>query len=82
MLDQRLFDNAGGLEAGNSDSQDDNLYDKPLFADRSAVNAQTLTNNVSQKGMKREPVKFEKQKESVFGMEGLLDKPNKKMKKE
>lgn len=33
-FDQRLYDNAAGLEAGNSDSEGDNLYDKPLFTDR------------------------------------------------
>ncbi len=50
MLDQRLFDNADGLEAGNTDSQDDNLYDKPLFADRSAVHAQTTSAQGAEKG--------------------------------
>jgi len=50
MLDQRLFDNAAGLEAGNSDSEEDNLYDKPLFADRSAVHAQTLSAQGADRG--------------------------------
>ncbi len=58
MLDQRLFDNADGLQAGNSDSQDDNLYDKPLFADRSAVHAQTTSTQATDKGKRTEPVKF------------------------
>lgn len=35
--DQRLYDNAAGLEAGNSDSEGDNLYDKPLFTDRNQL---------------------------------------------
>lgn len=82
MLDQRLFDNAAGLEAGNSDSEDDNLYDKPLFADRSAVHAQTLSSQGQDKGKRTEPVKFEMHKESMFGMEGLMGKPGKKIKKD
>jgi hypothetical protein len=62
LLDQRLFDNAAGLEAGNSDSEEDNLYDKPLFADRSAVHAQTLSAQGQEKGKRTEPVKFEMHK--------------------
>lgn len=50
MVDQRLFDNAAGLQAGNQDSEEDNLYDKPLFADRSAVHAQTLSGQGFEKG--------------------------------
>ena len=60
--DQRLFDNAGGLEAGNSDSEDDNLYDKPLFADRSAVNAQTANAGTREKATRTAPVQFEMHK--------------------
>ena len=82
MLDQRLFDNAAGLEAGNSDSEDDNLYDKPLFADRSAVHAQTLSSQGQDKGKRTEPVKFEIHKESMFGMESLMRNPAKKVKKD
>ncbi len=62
MYDQRLFDNAGGLQAGNSDSQDDNLYDKPLFADRSAVHAQTAQTGAKDKATRTAPVQFEKHK--------------------
>ena len=56
--DQRLFDNAGGLEAGNSDSEEDYLYDKPLFADRSAVNAQTAQTGTREKATRTAPVQF------------------------
>lgn len=58
MYDQRLFDNAGGLEAGNSDSEDDNLYDKPLFADRSAVHAQTANSGTKDRAVRTAPVQF------------------------
>lgn len=58
MYDQRLFDNAGGMEAGNSDSEDDNLYDKPLFTDRSAVHAQTAGANAKDKATRTEPIQF------------------------
>ena len=80
--DQRLFDNAGGLEGGNSDSEDDNLYDKPLFADRSAVNAQTANTGVKEKGTRTAPVQFQMHKQSIFGMNDLLSKPNKKQKRD
>lgn len=56
--DQRLFDNAGGLDAGNSDSEGDNLYDKPLFTDRSAVNAQTANTGTREKATRTAPVQF------------------------
>jgi SNW domain-containing protein 1 len=80
--DQRLFDNAGGIEAGNSDSEDDNLYDKPLFADRSAVNAQTANAGTRDRATRTAPVQFEMHKESIFGMNDLLNKPSKKVKKD
>ena len=51
MFDQRLYDNAGGLEAGNSDSEEDNLYTKPLFADRNAVHS-GLTNQAGKEGLR------------------------------
>lgn len=37
MYDQRLFNQTSGLEAGFGDEDDYNLYDKPLFTDRSAA---------------------------------------------
>lgn len=57
MFDQRLYDNAGGMEAGNSDSEDDNLYDKPLFADRNALYS-GLVSQEGKEGVRTEPVKF------------------------
>jgi SNW domain-containing protein 1 len=78
--DQRLFDNAGGLEAGNSDSEDDHLYDKPLFADRSALHAQTVSSGAKDKATRTAPVQFEMHKESIFGMNDLLSQPQKKHK--
>lgn len=82
MYDQRLFDNAGGLEAGNSDSEDDNLYDKPLFTDRSAVHAQTAATGTKDKATRTAPVQFEMHKQSIFGMNDLLSKPHKKVKRD
>jgi hypothetical protein len=38
MYDERLFNNTSGLGTGLLHDDDDNVYDKPLFADRSAVN--------------------------------------------
>ena len=80
--DQRLFDNAGGLEAGNSDSEEDNLYDKPMFADRSALHAQTANSGARDKNVRTAPVQFEMHKESIFGMNDLLSKPQKKVKRD
>ena len=37
MFDQRLFNQTAGLGQGFGDEEDYNLYDKPLFADRTAA---------------------------------------------
>ena len=37
MFDQRLFNQTAGLAQGFGDEEDYNLYDKPLFADRTAA---------------------------------------------
>ena len=37
MFDQRLFNQTSGLGAGFADEEDYDLYDKPLFADRTAA---------------------------------------------
>jgi len=37
MFDQRLFNQTAGLGQGFGDDEDYNLYDKPLFADRTAA---------------------------------------------
>jgi len=37
MFDQRLFNQTAGLESGFGHDEDYNLYDKPLFADRTAA---------------------------------------------
>ena len=37
MFDQRLFNQTSGLDAGFGEDDDYNLYDKPLFADRTAA---------------------------------------------
>ena len=37
MFDQRLFNQTSGLDAGFGEEDDYNLYDKPLFTDRTAA---------------------------------------------
>ena len=37
MFDQRLFNQTSGLESGFGHDDDYNLYDKPLFTDRTAA---------------------------------------------
>jgi SNW domain-containing protein 1 len=37
MFDQRLFNQISGLDSGFGEEDDYNLYDKPLFADRTAA---------------------------------------------
>ena len=37
MFDQRLFNQTSGLGTGFADDEDYNLYDKPLFTDRTAA---------------------------------------------
>ena len=37
MFDQRLFNQQSGLDSGFGHDDDYNLYDKPLFADRTAA---------------------------------------------
>lgn len=37
MFDQRLFNQTSGIDTGFGDDEDYNLYDKPLFTDRSAA---------------------------------------------
>ena len=37
MFDQRLFNQTSGLDTGFGEDDDYNLYDKPLFADRTAA---------------------------------------------
>lgn len=68
MYDQRLFNQSGGLEAGYTHDDDDNVYDQPLFVDRTAANLynikETPDDDDNLDGGKRptagrnEPVKF------------------------
>jgi SNW domain-containing protein 1 len=48
MFDQRLFNQTSGLDTGFGDEDDYNLYDKPLFTDRTAASIY--------KGVKEVPV--------------------------
>jgi hypothetical protein len=56
--DQRLYDKAGGLEAGNEDSEEDNLYDKPMFADRNELYSGLVNTEIGKEKVRTEPVKF------------------------
>jgi SNW domain-containing protein 1 len=47
MFDQRLFNQNQGLESGFGEEDDYNLYDKPLFADRTATNIYKSTKEVN-----------------------------------
>eukprot|EP00352_Strombidinopsis_acuminata_P006919 CAMPEP_0176374676 /NCGR_PEP_ID=MMETSP0126-20121128/26930_1 /TAXON_ID=141414 ORGANISM="Strombidinopsis acuminatum, Strain SPMC142" /NCGR_SAMPLE_ID=MMETSP0126 /ASSEMBLY_ACC=CAM_ASM_000229 /LENGTH=176 /DNA_ID=CAMNT_0017735359 /DNA_START=711 /DNA_END=1241 /DNA_ORIENTATION=- len=51
MYDQRLFNQTSGLEAGFGDDDDYNLYDKPLFADRTAA---SIYKNVNREALNDE----------------------------
>lgn len=46
MFDQRLFNQQNGVETGFGDDEDYNLYDKPLFADRTAASIYKSTKEV------------------------------------
>lgn len=46
MYDQRLFNQQTGLESGFGDDEEYNLYDKPLFADRTAASIYKSTKEV------------------------------------
>ena len=46
MFDQRLFNQQTGMESGFGDDDEYNLYDKPLFADRTAASIYKSTKEV------------------------------------
>lgn len=46
MFDQRLFNQEKGMESGFGDDDEYNLYDKPLFADRTAASIYKSTKEV------------------------------------
>ena len=47
MFDQRLFNQTAGLGAGFGHDEDYNLYDKPLFADRTAASIYKNNKNIN-----------------------------------
>lgn len=47
MFDQRLFNQTVGLDSGFGHEEDYNLFDKPLFADRTAA---SIYKNVNRNG--------------------------------
>ena len=50
MFDQRLFNQTAGLGHGFGDDEDYNLYDKPLFADRTAASIYKNVNRETGQG--------------------------------
>ena len=46
MFDQRLFNQTAGLNSGFGHDADYNLYDKPLFADRTAASIYKNVKNI------------------------------------
>ncbi|CAI2368974.1 unnamed protein product [Moneuplotes crassus] len=48
MFDQRLFNQQSGMEQGFGDDDEYNLYDKPLFADRTATSIYKSTKEVNE----------------------------------
>lgn len=50
MFDQRLFNQTAGLGQGFGDDEDYNLYDKPLFADRTAASIYKNVNRETGQG--------------------------------
>jgi len=46
MYDQRLFNQTAGLGSGFGHEEDYNLYDKPLFADRTAASIYKNVKNI------------------------------------
>ena len=46
MYDQRLFNQTAGIGHGFGDDEDYNLYDKPLFTDRTAANIYKNVKNI------------------------------------
>lgn len=88
MYDERLFNNSSGLGVGLLHDDDDNVYDKPLFADRSAVNLHTRIKETPDEGdepagardtnQRTEPVRFQKHNDDVFGLDSFVNKKIKK----
>lgn len=82
LYDQRLFNQSSGLATGFGDEDDYNLYEKPLFTDRTAasiyknVNRETgtgnLTQNLSDDGGEDE-VKDVLRQQPARGFEGTKD---------
>lgn len=73
MYDQRLFNQSSGLAHGFADEEDYDVFDKPLFQDRSNV---SLYKGIKKTGeedrpTRSKPVEFEKSND-IFGMDMFL----------
>lgn len=84
MYDERLFNQSGGLEAGYAHDDDDNVYDQPLFVDRTAANLYNIKETPDDEedgeiknkgeGGRNEPIKFQKHKDDIFGLDSFVTK--------
>ena len=91
MYDQRLFNQGGGVEQGFGNEEEYDVYDKPLFADRSEVNNRNIRkmedeelgfvrnekDKVNDLKRKKGP-EFEKYEDNdIFGMDQFIKKVKK-----
>lgn len=82
--DQRLFNQQSGVSAGFAQEEDYDVYDKPLFHDRSSVYKMTHARPQEEDANagRNRPVEFEKGQEDIFGMDSFItDTVQKKVKK-
>ena len=87
MFDQRLFNQSSGLDQGFGEEDDYVVYDKPLFADRTAANIYNAPKEVdddegpAQKQTRHAPVEFEVSKTAdVLSTTAGLHNPSKRAK--
>lgn len=75
MFDQRLFNQNEGMDAGYASEEDYNIYDKPLFQDRSQASIYRNVRDPDQEPEGRSrPVEFEQTQEDEFGLGSLAKK--------
>lgn len=78
MFDQRLFNQTQGMDAGYASEEDYNIYDKPLFQDRSQASIYRNVRDPEQEPEGRSrPVEFEQVQEDEFGLGSLAKKARK-----
>jgi SNW domain-containing protein 1 len=81
MFDQRLFNQTEGMDAGYVSEDDYNIYDKPLFRDRTQADIYRNVKDTLDEEKpedKSKPVEFEKVQEDEFGLSNLAKKVREK----